>query len=184
MSFRTKWIEILHKAATGSKKVRTILTPVGLLIFFMVLALVIALSLGADKLFGFRKLFGGHWNVITGVPVLAIGLFFILWSNLHFLRVKGTPVPFNPPPKLVTTGPYAFARNPMVTGVFLLLLGLGIFLGSITLVFLLTPLVILLIVWELKAIEEPELEKRLGKEYVEYKKRVPMFFPWLKPRIK
>jgi protein-S-isoprenylcysteine O-methyltransferase Ste14 len=39
-------------------------------------------------------------------------------------------------------------------------------------------------VWELKAIEEPELEKRLGKDYVEYKKRVPMFFPWMKVRTK
>jgi protein-S-isoprenylcysteine O-methyltransferase Ste14 len=32
-------------------------------------------------------------------------------------------------------------------------------------------------VWELKHIEEPELVKRLGKEYVEYRKRTPMFVP-------
>ena len=32
---------------------------------------------------------------------------------------------------------------------------------------------------ELKIIEEPELEKRLGKEYLEYKKRTPMFIPHL-----
>jgi len=30
---------------------------------------------------------------------------------------------------------------------------------------------------ELKVIEEPELEMRLGDVYREYKKRVPMFFP-------
>jgi hypothetical protein len=29
---------------------------------------------------------------------------------------------------------------------------------------------------ELKVIEEPELEMRLGEVYREYKKRVPMFF--------
>jgi protein-S-isoprenylcysteine O-methyltransferase Ste14 len=39
-------------------------------------------------------------------------------------------------------------------------------------------------VWELKAVEERELEKRLGKDYVEYKKRVPMFIPRLKVRTK
>ncbi len=33
---------------------------------------------------------------------------------------------------------------------------------------------------ELKYIEEPELEKRLGQPYVAYKKRVPMFLPRLK----
>ena len=30
---------------------------------------------------------------------------------------------------------------------------------------------------ELKAIEEPELEMRLGKDYLDYKKKTPMFFP-------
>jgi protein-S-isoprenylcysteine O-methyltransferase Ste14 len=39
-------------------------------------------------------------------------------------------------------------------------------------------------VWELKAVEERELEKRLGKDYVEYKKRVPMFVPRLKVRTR
>jgi protein-S-isoprenylcysteine O-methyltransferase Ste14 len=39
-------------------------------------------------------------------------------------------------------------------------------------------------VLEIKAIEEPELEKRLGKEYLEYKKRTPMFIPGLRIRTK
>ena len=34
--------------------------------------------------------------------------------------------------------------------------------------------------WELKSIEEPELEKRLGEEFIEYRKRTPMFFPSLR----
>jgi protein-S-isoprenylcysteine O-methyltransferase Ste14 len=184
MSLRKKWIEILYRAATGSKKVRTLLTPLGLLFFLAAIALSVVLTLWIDRLLGFPKLFGSLVNIIVSVPVHAIGLFLVLWSNLHFLKVRGTPVPFNPPPKLVTTGPYAFARNPMVAGVFLVLLGLGFLLGSVTLVFIFTPLGVLLAAWELKAIEEPELEKRLGKEYVEYKKRVPMFFPWMKVRAK
>lgn len=43
---------------------------------------------------------------------------------------------------------------------------------------------ILLSVLELKAIEEPELEKRLGKEYLECKKGTPMFVPWLRAKSK
>ncbi len=103
-----------------------------------------------------------------------------LWSVLRFTKMKGTSVPFNPPPKLVTAGPYAYVRNPMLTGVSVLLFGLGILLNSVSLAFIFTPLFILLNVLELKAVEEPELEKRLGKEYLEYRKRVPMFIPWLK----
>jgi protein-S-isoprenylcysteine O-methyltransferase Ste14 len=32
-------------------------------------------------------------------------------------------------------------------------------------------------VWEVISVEEPELVKRLGAKYVQYKQNVPMFFP-------
>jgi protein-S-isoprenylcysteine O-methyltransferase Ste14 len=72
----------------------------------------------------------------------------------------------------------------MLTGVFVLLFGLGVLLRSISLVSIFTPVFILFNVWELEAVEERELEKRLGKDYVEYKKRVPMFVPRLKVRTR
>jgi len=150
MSLREKLIEIFYKAATSSRQMRTLLTPVGLLFFFTLVVLFIIVSLQVDKFLGLPRLLPTAVNIILSVPILAIGLFLVLWSILHFIKVKGTPVPFSPPPKLVTTGPYAYVRNPMLTGVFILFFG-----------------------------EEPELEKRLGKEYVEYKKRVPMFIPRL-----
>ena len=65
----------------------------------------------------------------------------------------------------------------MMTAIFILMFGLGILLRSVSLVGIFTPLFILLNVIELKLLEEPELEKRLGDEYAEYRKRVPMFFP-------
>jgi len=182
MSLREKLIEIFYKAARSSSQIRTLLTPVGALFFFTLVALFIVVSLQVDKLLGLPKLLPTSVNIISSVPILAVGLFLVLWSVLHFIKVKGTPVPFNPPPKLVTTGPYAYVRNPMLTGVFILFFGLGILFRSISLVFILTPLFVLLNVLELRAVEEPELEKRLGKEYLEYKKRVSMFIPRLKVR--
>jgi protein-S-isoprenylcysteine O-methyltransferase Ste14 len=70
----------------------------------------------------------------------------------------------------------------MLTGIFMQLFGLGVTLGSISLIFLFTPLFIIINFWELKKVEEPELVNRLGEEYVEYKKRVPMFFSYYKKR--
>ena len=67
----------------------------------------------------------------------------------------------------------------MLTGVFALLFGIGALLGSGSLLVIIIPLFILVNIWELKAIEEPELVKRLGRDYVEYRKRTPMFFPSL-----
>ena len=60
----------------------------------------------------------------------------------------------------------------MLSGVFILLFGMGILIGSFSFTFIFTPLFIVLNVWELKAIEEPELTKRLGKEYLAYKNSV------------
>lgn len=86
-------------------------------------------------------------------------------------------MPFNPPPKLVTTGPYTYVRNPMITGFFILLAGIGLFLNSVSFLFILLPLLIFFAIWEIRVIEEPELEKRLGERYIEYKKNTPMFIP-------
>jgi len=86
----------------------------------------------------------------------------------------------NPPSKLVTSGPYMYVRNPMLNGLFVFFFGLGILLKSISLTLIFTPLFILFNILELKLIEEPELEKRFGAQYVEYKRRVPMFIPRLK----
>ena len=65
----------------------------------------------------------------------------------------------------------------MLTGVFGLLFALGILLESVSLLFVFTPLFIYANYWELKAIEEPELVKRLGQAYVAYRKMTPMFLP-------
>ena len=93
------------------------------------------------------------------------------------MKIKGSPVPLNPPPKLVTHGPFAYSRNPMTAGLFLIMFGFGFYYGSIISILIFTPLYIYIHARELKSIEEPELEKRLGAEYLEYKNRVPMFFP-------
>jgi len=178
-SFRNKVINLFYKTATGSKKNRNLLTPIGVIFFFSLIGLLIIISFWIDKLLHFPKLISYPLNLSMSLFILTLGLFLIFWSILHFIKVKGTPVPFNPPPKLVTNGPYSYIRNPMLSGVFILMFGFGILFNSISLIFLFTPLFILFNFLELKTIEEPELEKRLGKEYLEYKKRVPMFIPKL-----
>jgi protein-S-isoprenylcysteine O-methyltransferase Ste14 len=65
----------------------------------------------------------------------------------------------------------------MLTGVFLLLFGIGFAIRSLSLVFVFTPLFVLANVWELKEIEEPELIRRLGEDYFAYRERTPMFIP-------
>jgi protein-S-isoprenylcysteine O-methyltransferase Ste14 len=79
---------------------------------------------------GLSDIFPGKLNIILSLPVFLVAFILIGWSVQNFLKVKGTPVPFNPPPQLVTSGPYAYTRNPMLTGVFALLFGFGERKGS------------------------------------------------------
>ena len=117
-------------------------------------------------------------------PMILVRVAVTAWSAFHFLKVKGMPGPFNHPPRVVKTGPYRYARNPMLTGVFLFVFGTGFCINSVSLVFFFTPLYIVINVWELKEIEKPELMKRLGDEYIEYRRQTPMFIPGCKPRSK
>jgi protein-S-isoprenylcysteine O-methyltransferase Ste14 len=179
MDIRETWINLLHRAATGTKKTRTLLTPIGVAIFGVFTALFVIAALWVDELLNLPDLLPDGARFPVSIPLMAAGVAVTAWSGYHFLKVKGTPVPFNPPPEVVTTGPYSYARNPMLTGVFLFLFGLGFALDSFSLVVLFTPLFILVNVWELKQIEEPELIKRFGDTYIEYQRRTPMFVPGL-----
>jgi len=181
VNIREAWIDVLHSAATGTRKTRVLLTPVGLLIFGAFTSLFVMAGVLADRLLGLPGLLPEAARIPLSAPTIAAGIVVTAWSAFHFLKVRGTPVPFNPPPQLVSTGPYRYARNPMLTGVFLLLFGIGLALDSISIVLVFTPLYVLMNYWELKHVEEPELVRRLGEEYVEYRRKTPMFIPGRKP---
>lgn len=184
MTFQNRWINLLHWAATGTKKTRTLLTPVGLTIFAAFTAFFVFAAIIVDRLLSLPHLLPKGARLPVSIPIIAVGLAVTAWSVFHFLKLKGTPVPFNPPPKVVKTGPYRYARNPMLSGVFLFLFGIGFFINSASLVFFFIPLYVLINVWELKKIEEPELIRRLGVEYIEYRRHTPMFIPGCRPRSK
>ena len=179
---QNKIITVISKIATGSSAVRILLTPIGGGAFILFSLVFVIISLIMDEIMKFPKLLLPPFNLILSIPVSLIGLILIFWSSLLFAKARGTPVPFFPPTKLVNTGPYTFIRNPIVLGYILIFFGVGLFLQSISLTLIITPFYFLLLILEIKLIEEPELEKRLGKYYLEYKEKVPMFVPRLKSK--
>ena len=182
MTVRERLVNLMYRAATGTKNTRNLLTPIGVLIFGLFTALFVFLAVLLDGMLALRWPISIAVSRLVSVPLMLIGMAVTGWSVFHFLKVKGTPVPFNPPPTLVQSGPYRYARNPMLTGVFLLLFGIGFAIKSPSLVLIFTPLYVLVNFWELKKIEEPELTKRLGDDYLAYRRRTPMFIPGTGPR--
>ena len=169
--------EYFHSAATGSKRRRRRLTPLGLLVFGSTIAIVVLGGLQTDRWLGLPRLLPGIVGSVVGSVILAVGLLVCGRCVMRFMRARGTPVPMNPPDELIVSGPYAWVRNPMLTGVFAALFGLGILLHSVGLALIWTPSYALIHLAELKWVEEPELERRFGAEYVAYRARVPMFIP-------
>jgi len=178
-----RWTNLIYKVAIGSWKVKLVVAPIVAVAFAGLIVVFFLLSRAVDRWLSLPKASSYPVSAIIGFFLIASGLSLYCLSIAHFLRVRGTPVPVSPPPKLVTTGLYRFERNPMMTGLFLLFLGVGIVLGSLSLVFIFTPLFVGINVWEIKNIEEPELERRFGEEYVKYKKSVPMFVPFIKKNM-
>ncbi len=106
------------------------------------------------------------------IPIL-IGLVISLWCVYNFIYVgKGTPVPTDPPKKLVIIGMYRFVRNPMYIGILFLLFGEAIFFKSFVLLGY-TVCVYCLFQIFIIGFEEPMLKTKFGKEYEDYCNIVP-----------
>jgi protein-S-isoprenylcysteine O-methyltransferase Ste14 len=177
-NLRNRIIDFIYKKATLQGKHHGRLTFLAGALFFCAVLFIIFLALLSDKLLNLHVWPPSPVNLVLSIPLLALGIWLWLWSALIFFQSRGTPVPLSPPPKLVETGPYVYSRNPMLSGLFLILFGIGFLFQSLTLIIIYTPLFIVITFLEFKIIEEPELEKRFGASYIEYKKKVPMFFPY------
>lgn len=177
MSLADRWAEFIYRIATTRSKLKIVLTPVGLTFWFGLGVLLVFASLWLDKFLPVQLSFSIPTNIFLSVPLLVIGATLCLWTIYSFLKARGSPVPLNPPRRLVTTGLYSWVRNPMIIGWVIMLFGVGLLLNSISLIFVFTPLFILLNVLYLKTIEEKEMEKKFGQEYLKYKESVPMFIP-------
>lgn len=170
-------VDFIHRTVTGRSGIRRVLTPLFGLLFLCIVLLLICGSLYLDLFFGLPEFIPKPFSTVVSLPFLAAGIILWSWCVARFFMTKGTPIPVNPPPVLVTDGPYAFSRNPMMTGLFLVTAGTGIFTGSIILTFITTPLFVLMSILEFRYIEEPELARRFGREYIEYREKTPRIIP-------
>jgi len=95
-------------------------------------------------------------------------------------RGRGTPVPFDPPRRIVLSGAYAYVRNPMQLAVVVALAGWGALLGS---PWVLAGALVALIYsagiasWD----EDEDLRLRFGRRWSRYRRHVRAWIPRLRP---
>jgi protein-S-isoprenylcysteine O-methyltransferase Ste14/predicted DCC family thiol-disulfide oxidoreductase YuxK len=116
--------------------------------------------------------------------LLAIhGALLMAWGVHEFARRgRGTPVPWDPPQQLVTTGPYAFIANPMQVGGLALVLACAA--ACPTWVGALYAFDVLLVVaFVFRPAEHHLLSERHGEAALRWFRDVPAFRPRLQPAL-
>jgi len=135
--------------------------------YFMAL---LALSVLLHFFFPLMKFSYSPYNYI-GALLIILGIFLNFKADSIFKKSKTTVKPHLMPNSFEVSGPFRISRHPMYLGMFLILFGAALIIGSLTAFifsFVFIALMELLFISE----EERNMEKAFGKKYLEYKKRV------------
>ena len=118
--------------------------------------------------------------LIPGLLVVAAGEWIRLWAAGHLRKNQ----------EVITSGPYAYVRNPLYVGTFLIGLGFAIAASGVTppgIYFLLIGVPFFIVYYFAMylpykcKVETSRLERRFQEEAADYNEKVPAFFPRLTP---
>jgi protein-S-isoprenylcysteine O-methyltransferase Ste14 len=120
------------------------------------------------------------FSIVPGALLYLAGISMLVQTTGLFARHHGSLAPWNPPTEMVIVGPYRYARNPMITGIYAMLVGETVAFRSpwvgawcATFVVGMTSHIVFQ--------EEPLLRKRFGEAYDRYCQHVPRWLPRLSP---
>ncbi|KQR06889.1 isoprenylcysteine carboxyl methyltransferase [Arthrobacter sp. Leaf145] len=124
---------------------------------------------------------GAAWVVaLIGWVAIAAGTVFLLHSFALFAMHRGTPAPAAPTEALVVTGAYRHVRNPMYLAVLGIILGQSLLFGSWGLVAYAVTVLVAVVAF-VKGYEEPTLTETYGRQYLNYRRNVPGWWPRVTP---
>ncbi len=127
------------------------------------------------------------WQIFTvNFPSQEIGFFLVVlgiaisvsaritlgtnWAHAAEYQIKQKQV-------LVTSGIYAYIRNPIYTGLLMAVVGAELVAKSY--LFIVIALIGFLAAYKQSKLEEAILEKHFGKAYIEYKKKTKLLIPFV-----
>jgi protein-S-isoprenylcysteine O-methyltransferase Ste14 len=106
-----------------------------------------------------------------GIGLIGMGLTIGISSAYLFRQKETTIKPFEESSYLLTEGLYQYSRNPIYLGMIVTLVGLWMFLGSLSPAIII-PIFALIIQERFMKIEEQMLEEKFGTQYQEYQQKV------------
>ncbi|HYI09106.1 MAG TPA: isoprenylcysteine carboxylmethyltransferase family protein [Thermoanaerobaculia bacterium] len=121
-----------------------------------------------------------RWWAIVPMTVGGVIMLRCIWDFAW--RGLGTPLPLDPPRRLVVDGLYRWVRNPMYVGMGIFLIGEALLFPAITRDYLLLlPILWAIVTAFVMAYEEPTLRRLFGADYEEYLRNVGRWVPRVRP---
>ena len=127
--------------------------------------------------------FLGTWSLAGGMPLqlaLLPALIGVTAVQEFAERGGGTPIPFDPPRRLVTSGAYAYVANPMQLSLALMLTAWGVLIGSGWMM-LAGPMAVAYGLGLASSDESHSLGARFGRPWRTYRQHVRSWIPRLRP---
>jgi len=115
-----------------------------------------------------------HSSLITktiGVFLIVAGLAIIIAASRTFRKVETNIEPWKPTSAIVSSGVFAYSRNPIYAAFCFIPVGLGLIVGNFWLISSFIPSAIAVYIVAIKK-EEAYLEHKFGAEYITYKNAV------------
>ena len=144
-------------------KMKKIMPPT----YFMVLFI---LSVLLHFFFPLVRFSYSPYNYI-GALLIIFGIVLNLKADSMFKKSRTTVKPHLMPSSFNVSGPFKISRHPMYLGMFLILFGIALIMGSLTAFIFSFIFVVLMEIFFIPE-EEKNMEKVFGKKYLAYKKKV------------
>ena len=113
---------------------------------------------------------------LGGVVLCALGIAFAIYARVHLGRNWGMPMTRKENPELVSSGPYAYVRHPIYTGILVAVFGSAIGTSP----FWLIPFALLGIYFVYSARSEEKLMlEQFPEQYPQYMRRTKMLVPFV-----
>jgi protein-S-isoprenylcysteine O-methyltransferase Ste14 len=117
------------------------------------------------------------WPVRLGAALTFAGIALAIWARLWIAGNWSSDVTLKRDHELIVTGPYAWVRHPIYTGILLGLIGTGLAVGEWRAI--LAVALAAIAFWRKLTIEEGVMRRQFGETYAKYAKRVPALIPFV-----
>lgn len=108
---------------------------------------------------------------VVGGMLAALGIFLTAKSKRIFRQIRTNVMTFDKPDTLVTTGPFAWSRNPMYLGFAICALGGAVALNAASALGLAVLFCVTLDLWYVR-FEEKMMSDTFGRQFDDYRNRV------------